>query len=53
MKKVFKAIVYAILSQNEYIPTRVKVVIKGFSTKDSLLMRDLISYRIFNIQNFK
>ena len=52
MKKDFNAIVYDILSLNEYIPTIVKVAIKG-STNDSLLMRVLISCKIFNIQNFQ
>ena len=43
MKKAYKAIVYAMLSPNEYFGNRVKDDIKGFGTNDNLLMRVLIS----------
>ena len=42
-KKAFRTIVYATLSPSEYFATRVREAIKGFGTKDRLLMRILIS----------
>jgi len=42
-KKAFRTIVYATLSPSEYFATRVKDAIKGFGTKDTLLIRVLVS----------
>ena len=42
-KKAFKATVYATLLPSEYFATRVHDAIKGFGTKDHLLMRILIT----------
>ena len=42
-KKAYRTIVYATLSQSEYFATRVNEAIKGFGTKDKLLMRVLIT----------
>lgn len=42
-KKAFRTIVYATISPSEYFATRVKDAIKGFGTKDTLLIRILIS----------
>ena len=42
-KKALRTIVYATLSQSEYFATRVNEAIKGFGTKDKLLMRVLIT----------
>ena len=42
-KKAFKTIVYATLSPSEYFATRVNDAIKGWGTKDHLLIRILIS----------
>ena len=42
-KKAFRTIVYATLSPSEYFATRVKDAIKGFGTKDTLLIRILVS----------
>ena len=42
-KKAFRTIVYATLSPSEYFATRVKDAIKGFGTRDTLLIRILVS----------
>ena len=42
-KKALRTIVYATLSPSEYFATRVKDAIKGFGTKDTLLIRILVS----------
>ena len=42
-KKAYRTIVYATLSPSEYFATRVNDAIKGFGTKDQLLMRVLIT----------
>ena len=42
-KKALKTIVYATLSPSEYFATRVNEAIKGWGTKDHLLIRILIS----------
>ena len=42
-KKAFRTIVYATLSPSEYFATRVQDAIKGWGTKDQLLIRILIS----------
>ena len=42
-KKAFKAIIYATLSPSEYFATRVNDAIKGWGTKDHLLIRILIT----------
>ena len=42
-KKAFRTIVYATLSPSEYFATRVNDAIKGWGTKDHLLIRILIS----------
>ena len=42
-KKAFKATVYATLLPSEYFATRIHDAIKGFGTKDHLLMRILIT----------
>jgi len=42
-KKAFRTIVYATISPSEYFATRVKDAIKGFGTKDTLLIRILVS----------
>ncbi len=42
-KKALKAIVYATLSPSEYFATRVNDAIKGWGTKDHLLIRILIT----------
>ena len=42
-KKAFRTIVYAAISPSEYFATRVKDAIKGFGTKDTLLIRILVS----------
>ena len=42
-KKAYRTIVYATLSPSEYFATRVNDAIKGFGTKDKLLMRVLIT----------
>ena len=42
-KKAYRTIVYATLSQSEYFATRVNEAIKGFGTKDRILMRVLIT----------
>ena len=42
-KKAFKTIVYATLSPSEYFATRVNEAIKGWGTKDHLLIRILIT----------
>ena len=42
-KKALRTIVYATLSPSEYFATRVKDAIKGFGTKDTLLIRVLTS----------
>lgn len=42
-KKAFRTIVYATLSPSEYFATRVQDAIKGWGTKDRLLMRILIT----------
>ena len=42
-KKAFKSIVYATLSPSEYFATRVHDALKGLGTKDTLLIRILVS----------
>ena len=42
-KKAFRTIVYATLSPSEYFATRVNDAIKGWGTKDHLLIRILIT----------
>jgi hypothetical protein len=42
-KKAYRTIVYATLSPSEYFATRVNDAIKGFGTKDRILMRVLIT----------
>jgi len=42
-KKALRTIVYATISPSEYFATRVKDAIKGFGTKDTLLIRILVS----------
>jgi hypothetical protein len=42
-KKAFRTIIYATLSPSEYFATRVNDAIKGWGTKDHLLIRILIS----------
>lgn len=42
-KKAYRTIVYATLSPSEYFAIRVNDAIKGFGTKDQLLMRVLIT----------
>jgi len=42
-KKAFRTIVYATISPSEYFATRVNDAIKGWGTKDHLLIRILIS----------
>ena len=42
LKKSLKSNIYALVSPSEYFSTRVKDVIKGFGTDDSLLIRILI-----------
>ena len=42
-KKAFKAIIYATLSPSEYFATRINDAIKGWGTKDHLLIRILIT----------
>ena len=43
VKKLLKTVVYAIINPSEYFATRVRDAIKGAGTKDTLLMRILIS----------
>jgi hypothetical protein len=42
-KKAYRTIIYATLSPSEYFATRVNDAIKGFGTKDRILMRVLIT----------
>ena len=42
-KKALRAIVYATISPSEYFATRIKDAIKGFGTKDTLLIRIIVS----------
>ena len=43
MKKLLRTIVYAAINPSEYFATRVYYAVKGAGTKDTLLMRILIT----------
>ena len=52
-KKAFRTIVYATLSPSEYFATRVNDAIKGWGTKDHLLIRILITRDEIDIPQIK
>jgi len=52
-KKALRTIVYATISPSEYFATRVKDAIKGFGTKDTLLIRILVSRDEIDIPQIK
>ena len=43
MKKLLKTIVYSTINPSEYFATRVNYAIKGLGTKDTLLIRILVT----------
>lgn len=53
VKKVFKAITYALLSPSEYFAYRINKAIKGFMTNNNILMRILISRDEIDIDRIK
>lgn len=53
VKKVFKAITYALLSPSEYFAYRINKAIKGFMTNNNILMRTLISRDEIDIDRIK
>ena len=52
VRKVLKAITYALLSPSEYFAYRINKAIKGFGT-DTILIRVLVSRDEINIQRIK
>ena len=52
-KKVFKAIIYALLSPSEYFAYRINKAIKGFGTNDTILIRVLVSRDEIDISRIK
>lgn len=52
-KKAFITIVYATISPSEYFATRINDAIKGFTTKDNILTRVLVSREEIDIPEIK
>ena len=53
VRKVLKAITYALLSPSEYFAYRINKAIKGFGTNDTILIRVLVSRDEIDIQRIK
>ena len=53
VRKVFKAIIYALLSPSEYFAYRINKALKSFTTNDSILIRVLVSRDEIDIERIK
>ena len=53
VKKIFKAITYALLSPSEYFAYRINKAIKSFMTNDNILIRVIVSRDEIDIERIK
>jgi annexin A7/11 len=53
VRKVFKAITYALLSPSEYFAYKINKALKSFTTNDSILIRILVSRNEIDIERIK
>lgn len=53
VKKVFKAIIYALLSPSEFFAFRINKAMKGFMINNNILIRTLISRDEIDIERIK
>ena len=52
-KRILKAIIYSLLSPSEYFAYRIHKAVKGIGTKDTILIRVLVSRDEIDIERIK
>ena len=52
-RRIFKAIIYSLLSPSEYFAYRLNKAMKGISTKDTILIRVLVTRDEIDISRIK